>query len=146
MGYSRVWGINGYYDYRNTNHQHYNQVSLGLESLGRIWDFRINGYLPVGNKTSPFFHTQFDRFKGHEMIISRKREFAMKGANAEAGFHVNTFKNVPLYFAGGPYYLEGREKSPGGESCALPSIYLIMSGSKEIRLTTTSLNGSVRGK
>ncbi len=34
----RVWGINSYYDYRNTNRQHYNQVAMGLESGVR------NGY------------------------------------------------------------------------------------------------------
>ena len=42
---SRIWGINAYYDYRNTRRMHYNQVSLGLESLGERWDFRANGYL-----------------------------------------------------------------------------------------------------
>ena len=30
---SRIWGINSYYDYRNTSRQHYNQVSAGLETL-----------------------------------------------------------------------------------------------------------------
>ena len=28
---TRVWGGNIYYDYRNTTHQHYNQVALGVE-------------------------------------------------------------------------------------------------------------------
>ena len=122
--FPRIWGINTYYDYRNTSHQHYNQISLGLESLGEIWDFRMNGYLPVGDKTSSFFHSRFDEFEGHYMIISRKREFAMQGANAEVGAHVNTFKNVPLYFAAGPYYLEGQgEVAWGGELRAAVDIF-----------------------
>ena len=33
---SRIWGGNFYYDYRNTKHQHYNQVALGLEALGQV--------------------------------------------------------------------------------------------------------------
>lgn len=110
---SQVWGINAYYDYRKTNHQHYNQFSVGLECLGRGWDFRINGYLPVGNKRSGFFNTSFSHFEGHYAFISQKREFAMKGINAEAGAHVN-FANCPLYFATGPYYLEGEGKVAWG--------------------------------
>jgi len=40
----------------------------------------------------------------------------MKGANAEAGVHVDHFKKIPLYFAGGPYYLTGKgETTWGGE-------------------------------
>jgi len=108
LGDHRVWGINGYYDYRKTNHQHYNQISVGLESLGKIWDFRINGYLPVGKKTSSLFDTRFNQFIGHYLYTQQKYEFAMQGANAEIGAHINRYKNVPLYFAIGPYYLENK--------------------------------------
>ncbi len=122
---TRIWGTNAYYDYRNTNHQHYNQVSMGLESLGKIWDFRVNGYLPVGDKVSSLFgHAKFKEFKNHYMMLSSKREFAMKGANAEVGFHIDHFKHVPLYFAAGPYYLEGQGKATwGGELRAAIDIY-----------------------
>jgi hypothetical protein len=96
---SRVWGINSYYDYRNTNRQHYNQYSAGLESLGKVWDFRINGYLPLGAKQSAYYHTKFDFFQGNTMFLKSSRDFALKGANAEAGFHLDHFKQVPLYFA-----------------------------------------------
>src|SRR5579863_768947 len=111
---SRVWGVNAYYNYRNAKHQHYNQVSAGLESLGEIWDFRINGYLPVGKTHSHFFHTHFSHFKGHKLLLRSSQDFAMKGGNAEAGIHVDHFKNVPLYFAAGPYYLTGSGKSTWG--------------------------------
>jgi len=113
---SRVFGVNSYYDYRNTRRQHYNQIGAGLESLGRIWDFRINGYLPVGRKQSPFSHPQFAGVEGHSLLIKRKRDFAMKGANAELGLHVDRAKDASLYFAGGPYYLRGMGESTwGGE-------------------------------
>ncbi len=116
LGSSRVWGVNGYYDYRNTSHQHYNQVSAGLESLGRVWDFRINGYFPIGRKQSPYFHrSTFYAFQGNSMLIKNKRDFAMKGANAEVGLHVDFKKDkTPLYFAGGPYYLTGVGKTTWG--------------------------------
>ena len=57
---SRFWGVNVYYDYRNSSHEHYNQVAAGFETLGKIWDFRINGYLPVGEKRSHRFHNSAD--------------------------------------------------------------------------------------
>jgi hypothetical protein len=116
MTRSRVNGLNAYYDYRNTKRQHYNQVAAGLESLGRIWDFRINGYLPVGRKQSPFSHPKFAVFEGHSLLVKRDRNFAMKGGNAEVGAHIDHFENAPLYFAGGPYYLTGVGKTTwGGE-------------------------------
>jgi trimeric autotransporter adhesin len=111
---SRIFGANTYYDYRNTKHQHYNQVALGLESLGDIWDFRINGYLPVGDKKSSLYKLQFSKFLGNSMYLSKKYEFAMKGANAEIGAHVDRFKNCPLYFAAGPYYLTGGSTTAWG--------------------------------
>jgi len=52
---------------------HYNQVSLGLESLGERWDFRANGYLPVGDKKSRLFDPKFDKFDDHSLIISQKK-------------------------------------------------------------------------
>ncbi len=85
---SRIWGANAYYDYRLTMQQPYNQVSIGFETLGKVWDFRINGYLPLGAKKS-------SKFGG-------RREFALKSANVEIGVRYS-----PLYAALGPYYLEG---------------------------------------
>ena len=110
----RVWGINTYYDYRNTSHQHYNQVAVGLENLGVLWDVRLNGYLPVGDKLSPLRDPKFSYFAGHTMYLKSKRDTALKGANLEAGFHVDQIKSIPFYFTGGPYYLNGKGISTWG--------------------------------
>jgi hypothetical protein len=114
LTHSRVLGMNVYYDYRNTSHQHYNQIAGGFESLGRVWDFRIQGYLPVGKKHSSFSHPKFVAFEEHSMLIKRHRYFAMKGSDAEIGIHINHFKEVPFYFAAGPYYLTGAGKTSWG--------------------------------
>ncbi len=114
---SRVWGANTYYDYRKTHRQHYNQIAAGLESLGEVWDFRINGYLPVGKTRSAFWGTHFDRFQSHFALLSRKKEFALRGANAEAAAHINAAKNVDIAIAAGPYYLAGHgDVAWGGEA------------------------------
>ncbi len=114
LAIDRIWGINTYYDYRNTKHQHYNQAALGFESLGSLWDVRLNGYLPVGKKQSANYDLQFDRFQGHKAILRQKYEYALAGFNAEGGAHVDHWENFPLYFAAGPYYLTGKGATTWG--------------------------------
>lgn len=125
---NRIYGINAYYDYRKTSKQHYNQVGVGLETLGKHWDFRINGYWPVGDKSSHFYHTRFKRFECNNLIVSRKQEFAMKGVHAEAGAHIynrhnEKFKNTELYVAFGPYYFEGKGQNAYGGQVRLLGKY-----------------------
>ena len=113
----RAWGLNTYYDFRKTSHKNYNQVSLGLESLGEIWDFRINGYLPILGKQSSVFDIKFDHFSGHFMILGEKKEFALKSIQAEVATHALKIRNAPAYLAAGPYYLTGSgETSWGGKT------------------------------
>lgn len=110
-----VWGIAGYYDFRKTHSVFYNQASLCLESLGKILDFRLNGYLPLG-KTQSSFKTSFDHFEGNFMILSRKRDVALRGANAEVGVHMYNSSWADLYGALGPYYFgNGGSHAWGGQ-------------------------------
>ncbi len=103
--FSYTLGINSYYDYRETAHQKYNQYSLGLEALGRVWDFRVTGYLPLGSKHS-LYNPSFAFFRGHRLYLKVSEEFAMKGLNAEAGIHIKKMQNMSFYGAFGPYYFE----------------------------------------
>ncbi len=103
----RTYGINAYYDYRNTKKRNYNQVGVGLETLGTLWDFRINGYLPFGKKITSPYNSKFDHFSGHNLILSQKYQFAMKGADAELGFHFAKSRLFDFYAAAGPYYYIG---------------------------------------
>jgi len=104
---NRVYGINAYYDYRNTGRFNSNQIGAGLETLGDFFDFRINGYLPVGRKTSGFYDAVFGTFSGHHLLLSEKIQSAMKGADAEFGFHLGDFESFDFYAAAGPYYFIG---------------------------------------
>lgn len=120
----RIYGLNAYYDYRKTRRQHYNQVGAGLETLGTLWDFRINGYLPVGKKKSQAFDFGFEEFSGHQAIVSRKFEYAFKEANAEVGFHIWRNKNFDFYGAAGPYYLAGSYAHAwGGKARLMGTLY-----------------------
>jgi hypothetical protein len=105
---NRAYGINTYYDYRNAGHFHSNQVGIGLETLGKLFDFRINGYLPVGAKISDPYDATFEAFSGHHMLVSQKYQSAMKGADAEFGFHFGKSKSFDFYATAGPYYFIGK--------------------------------------
>ncbi len=84
-------------------------MGVGLETLGELFDFRINGYFPVGEKISDPYETAFKTFSGHSMILSQKYESAMKGSDAEFGFHFGKSKSFDFYAAAGPYYFIGKK-------------------------------------
>lgn len=107
---SPIYGINLYYDYRNTSEKNFNQIAFGFETLGKIFDFRINGYFPLGPKKSSVYGVDFLKFEGNSMLLSSKKKFALTGGNAEVEFHVDRFKNSSFSFALGPYYLKNEEK------------------------------------
>lgn len=100
-------GIHTYYDYRKTKRKHYNQIGVGVEYLNPTWEFRANGYIPVGSKMTHPFDLKFDHFSGNNFFLSGKREFAMSGADAEIGWHFRQWENVDLYAGVGPYYFTG---------------------------------------
>jgi hypothetical protein len=108
---NRAYGVNTYYDYRNTGRFNSNQIGAGFETLGKLFDFRINGYLPVGTKISDPYGTTFAGFSGNYMLVSQKYQSAMKGADAEFGFHFGKSESFDFYAAAGPYYFIG-EKAP----------------------------------
>ncbi|HUD01981.1 MAG TPA: inverse autotransporter beta domain-containing protein, partial [Rhabdochlamydiaceae bacterium] len=113
----RTYGMNLYYDYRNQRHS-YQQIGLGFESLGQVWDFRANGYLPVGKK-EVFGHFRFDKFSGNHLYIKQKVDYAMAGADAEAGAHFFQNKDFDLYAGAGPYYFakrDGGKNAIGGKA------------------------------
>lgn len=102
----RAYGANAYYDYRNSHRRNFNQASMGLETLGDLWDVRVNGYLPFGNKRSRPYDPTFGGFTGHSMLIDRKFQYAMKGVDGEVGFHFG-WSALDFYGAGGAYYFKG---------------------------------------
>lgn len=102
-------GLNAYYDYRNSKHLDTNQFGAGLEFLSRNWEFRVNGYLPLGKKTSDLYDLEFSHFTGHSVMVSRKYDFAMYGGDAEIGCHFKRWKNFDFYLGVGPYAFKGKQ-------------------------------------
>jgi len=104
----RVWGINFFYDSFIAYRLPYHQVSIGLEALGQIWDVRVNGYLPVGHKSTPIYALSYD-FSSGFLAIARE-QFAMRGVDAELGYHFPKMQYFDLYASLGPYFYFGRSQ------------------------------------
>jgi len=127
LGDKVSYGMNGYYDYRKTNHYHYNQVGVGFEIFGDFWSCNINGYLPVGSKRSNPFDRKFSGssfdsilsnpfFRGHHLILGTgtegfsfryKEEFAFKGVDVLGTVRVLDISKYAIDLSGGPYYYNG---------------------------------------
>lgn len=107
----RIFGFNAYGDYRKTEHRHYSQIGLGLESLGAFWDTRINGYLTIGRRKSPYFVSN-NRLE---------REFTMQGLNAEIAAHAG-YNCIQFYTAAGPYYFSGNGRDAVGGQARFQAI------------------------
>ena len=101
--WNTVFGANIFYDYRQANHRgSFNQVGGGIELLWKDWDFRANGYWPVGKTV------QYDKpgalfFQGHNALLYRKAQYAMRGGNAEIGANFIDRKYFKGHLALGGY-------------------------------------------
>ena len=95
VGNHAVYGlfVLGDYNHTLTNHNVW-QVSPGLEVLGRAWEFRANGYIPLGDKTwktqgwaDEFGNYDYVSFTGHDMYDAWfiYHEEVGGGADAEIG-------------------------------------------------------------
>jgi|GEM_PF-1001899 len=100
-----IFGMNGYYDFRNYKNLSSHQGSLGFEILSKWVDFRINGYKPFSRKVTES-SSAFYKFQGNSAILSQHIRYSLPLADAEIGFTLpDPFKQVNLYLAFGAYYL-----------------------------------------
>ncbi len=111
-----IFGANAYWDYRNGCKGHYHQVGAGLELLGGMWAFRLNGTAPVSShkhKTK----CVFDDYSGGYFIIFENKEFSYWNANAELGAYLAKTNDFQLWFGAIPYFLTrgGNHNAWGGK-------------------------------
>ncbi|KPJ67466.1 MAG: hypothetical protein AMJ43_04210 [Coxiella sp. DG_40] len=98
----------------------YFDISPGIEVLGKAWDFRANGYFPVGKKSwtkegwaDEFGDYDFVRFKGHKeydrwVRYDHYREVA-PGGDAEVGRKLFKGKNTLVKAYLGSYYFDMKD-------------------------------------
>ncbi len=100
----QVFGINAYYDYRNAHHVKFNQLGVGFEMLGKCWNLRINGYLPIGKKKVLVSSCFFDDFIGDFFISRRNYLNSLRGVDFELESHLMRMCCIDFYLAMGAYY------------------------------------------
>ncbi|MEQ9358741.1 right-handed parallel beta-helix repeat-containing protein [Coleofasciculus chthonoplastes] len=98
---NRIFGGYLAYDNRHTGNTTFHQLGIGLETLGSIWDVRVNGYLPIGDTRQVVEERIVDTglqltdifFQDHFLVQQARRErqevrhleAAMTGVDLEAG-------------------------------------------------------------
>lgn len=94
------FGLYGYFDRRRSdNGNYFNQATLGAEALGQNWDFRANGYLPVGTRVRTLGTTggtTTAAISGAEIQVTTsaiwtQEERSLKGFDAEVGWRTPLF-------------------------------------------------------
>ena len=123
---NRIYGGYLAYDSRNTGQKFFQQLGLGFESLGEIWDIRSNAYIPIGDVRQQTDVAISDtgllvtdtRFSGHNLLFdtfrqrseSRVHEAAVFSFDVEGGGRIAKLgKRGDLRLYGGPYYYSAPE-------------------------------------
>lgn len=105
------------YDNRNTGEATFNQLGAGFESLSNNLDFRVNGYLPIGDKRT-MIGSSFPgtgAFQEGSLRLDRIQQFeeALPGIDAEAGTRLLALGQGSLRGYAGLYYYGGGEEASG---------------------------------
>lgn len=118
----RGWnlGAYGYWDHRRSpNHNFFDQATLGVEALGQDFDFRANGYVPVGTKAYALSPESTAAVSGASVQVATafREERALKGFDMEAGWRLPIFdsegaRQLRLY-AGGYRFADAGVKVEG---------------------------------
>jgi len=95
----RVFGVYGYFDYRNTDEHSFRQGTIGVDTLGTWLDVRGNIYLP-DHEPRPLE----PQFVGNRLIIGFQK--AMTGCDAEVGLVLPEVLNMQSRLMGGIYHFD----------------------------------------
>ncbi|MBT9316104.1 DUF1565 domain-containing protein [Leptothoe spongobia] len=112
----RIYGGYVAWDVRDTGSETFHQLGVGFESLGDNWDWRVNGYLPIGDTrrgdSSDGPQITGVNFQDNALLLDvldfRDFQAALGGIDAEVGTKLAEFDNGgELRAFGGAYYLDG---------------------------------------
>ncbi|MFV0339696.1 MAG: inverse autotransporter beta domain-containing protein [Parachlamydiaceae bacterium] len=133
----RLWGANLYYDCRGFKFRDYcncqplgkerrflSRIGIGFESLGPCFDFRVNGYIPVGSSKFQGRETSFNNIGNGYYASFHKNETNPYGIDGKIGFRTPSYCDFSLYSAiGGYYYFHDDFKDIVGPQARLALLY-----------------------
>jgi len=124
--YQRTIGGYVYYDTRDAGYANFSQVSGGIETLGDIWDARLNWYVPTGTTRKQYGTTHVNNGGGYQFIghylyggtFTRYYQAAMKGLDMEAGakFYTNNYMDLRAYAGWYHFQASGSKQAWGWKS------------------------------
>ena len=112
-----------------TDESNFYQLAAGYESLGKDWDFRLNGYLPLGDRSRTVDSTTVEGaqtgtsgFVGNQLVLSaaggaqsvKRIEDSLGGFDAEVATQLSEWQGGELIGAVGGYLLSGKEDTSLG--------------------------------
>ncbi len=104
----RVVGLSAWYDFDAGNARSYNQIGLSFESLGRYFDLRLNGYVPIGQDQNVLSTTLAGpiQFVQNQLRLQSlaDTETAMTGFDSEIGGPMPLLGRYGLSGYAGFYY------------------------------------------
>jgi hypothetical protein len=113
----RIFGLYLLGDYNSAlSGNTFMDINPGIETLGERWDFRINGYIPIGKKKwkASYWASDLGDYSyydqesvPHEILDSKYNitEVAGTGGDAEFGLKLFSIKHMPLkLYVDGYYY------------------------------------------
>jgi hypothetical protein len=127
---NRIYGAYLSYDNRNTGANVFSQLGVGFETLGDVWDARINAYIPLGDPRQTVSERVFTtgtqvtglQFQNNFLLVSntqfqrvvRDVEALVAGFDGEVGARLLRFSNGgDLRGYAGLYYLAAGDTSFG---------------------------------
>jgi hypothetical protein len=110
----RILGLGFWYDHDNNGTNKYDQLGYSFESLGNMFDFRINTYLPVNQNVhvvgQTFTPSSAPFFTGNNIAIGSNSfvsNNALKGGDFEGGGALPGIGDIGIRAYAGGYYYEG---------------------------------------
>lgn len=106
----QMFGVNAYFDYRNLCKTDLFQLGLGLELLGKFWDIRGNGYIPLAKRRA-FLAEVCECYSNGAIATCNRYEKGMWGVDAELGVTFIRTKCLEWYTALGTYSYDSAEST-----------------------------------
>ena len=113
----RVIGLSAWYDFDGGHSANYSQIGLSFESLGRYVDYRVNGYIPIGERSNTLSSTVNPNdtlFQGNDLVFRRTNvaEQTYTGFDAEIGGPVPLLGRYGVNgYVGGYHFLGNGEQA-----------------------------------
>ena len=119
--FCEIFGLDLFYDFRQGRLGNFNQLSGGIEVLGRRWEFHSMASFLI-NKSSHSRTHRFDRYDGPYHAQVKDVEVALNHVDVDVGYYPVYFKNFQIYASVGPYYLYDRfgTRAWGGKALVRP--------------------------